>query len=478
MLDVQTPETPGWWLNRLTKKLVAVTPGYQLLDDYYTGVAAVPSIASRAVRQAYQRLMRMSRTNFAELVVEALRERVSPNGFRTGAAGDELDDRTAWNIWQRNSLDADFALITSACFSMGVSYAMVGDVDEELGVPVMTPEDPRQVITEQDPIRRRKAIAGLKMWSDHGEDITYLYLPGQVYRFMKSSKEAGTESFQIDDIMPLPAPFVPIVRFACRPDMYGNTRGEFEPHLGILDRINYTVLNRLEIATLQAFKQRAIKGIPVTDKDGNEIDYDDMFSSDPGALWLLPATAEMWESGAVDLGPIRQAIRDDVQDLAAVTRTPLFYLSPDAASGSAEGASLAREGLIFKAKDRLAQLGESVEQWMSYAFLMAGDTARANRADMEVLWSPPERFTLAERYDAASKAQAAGVPWQTVMASVLQFGPQEIERMMAERAADALLAPMFPAPESIRVSLKQPDTAAVPAVPANVTKVKPVAAPA
>lgn len=441
-LDIATPQSVGWWLNRLNTKLEDARPGYQMLDDYYTGQAAVPSVATKAVRDAYRRLMKMSRTNFAELVVEALRERVSPNGFRTGADGDTTDDKTAWGMWQANSLDADFALITSACFSMGCSYGMVGDIDDELGVPVMTPEDPRQVITEADPIRRRKSVAGLKVWTEDGNDIAYLYLPGVVYRFMRAHAPGGSvEGYELDDVMHLAAPIVPIVRFACRPDMFDHARGEFEPHIGILDRINYTVLSRLEIATLQAFKQRAIKGIPTKDETGNEINYDDMFSSDPGALWLLPATAEMWESGAVDLGPIRQAIRDDVQDLAAVTRTPLFYLSPDAANGSAEGASLAREGLVFKAYDRLAQLGESVEQWMSYAFMLAGDDVRSKRADMEVLWSPPERFTLAERYDAATKAQAAGVPWRTVMQSVLQFSPQDVERMEAERATDTLLAP-------------------------------------
>lgn len=440
MLDVDTQGSDGWWLKRLHDRLNQVRPGYQLLNDYYTNDVGVPAIATKAVRQAYARLMRMARTNFAELVVEALRERVAPNGFRTGAEGDEIDDRTAWGIWQGNSLDADFALITSACFSMGCSYGMVGDVDDEIGVPVMTPEDPRQTITEQDPIRRRKAIAGLKAFTEGDDEIAYLYLPGEVLKFIKE-KEADVASFELDQVMRLQAPIVPIVRFACRPDMYGNARGEYEPHLGLLDRINYTVLSRLEIATLQAFKQRAVKGVPDTDREGNQINYDDIFSSDPGALWILPATAEMWESAAVDLGPIRSAIRDDVQDLAAVTRTPLFYLTPDAANGSAEGASLAREGLVFKAKERLAQLGESVEQWMSMAFLMAGDEVRARRADMQVLWEPPERFTLAERYDAASKAQAAGVPWETVMSSVLQFTPQEIERMHTQRAADSLLSP-------------------------------------
>jgi hypothetical protein len=155
----------------------------------------------------------------------------------------------------------------------------------------------------------------------------------------------------------------------------------------------------------------------------------------------------MWESGAVDLNPIRQAIRDDVQDLAASTRTPLFYLTPDAANGSAEGASLARESLVFKTWDRLAQTGESWEQVMSTAFLFSGDQRRASRRDMEIVWASPERYSLAERYDAASKAQAAGVPWRQVMSSVLQYSPQEIDRMSAERASDALLASfMAPAP--------------------------------
>jgi hypothetical protein len=136
---------------------------------------------------------------------------------------------------------------------------------------------------------------------------------------------------------------------------------------------------------------------------------------------------------------LRSAVRDDIQDLAAVTRTPLFYLTPEANQGSAEGASLAREGLVFKTQDRLLQFGESWEQVMSLAFLFAGDRERANRGAMEVMWADPQRYSLAERYDAASKAVAAQVPWRTVMSSVLQYTPQQVDEMEAERATDALL---------------------------------------
>jgi hypothetical protein len=68
--------------------------------------------------------------------------------------------------------------------SMAKAYVIVGDVDDEIGAPLITPEDPREVITEQRPGRRRKTIAALKVFHDDvlGVDRVYLYLPGVVYQ--------------------------------------------------------------------------------------------------------------------------------------------------------------------------------------------------------------------------------------------------------------------------------------------------------
>lgn len=448
-IDTTVTGSPGWWLDRLSAKLAGERERCDRLDSYYRNEAGIPVHADKAVRAAYRRLMQMARTNFAELVVEAVRERMKPVGFRTGASSDELGDAEAWRMWQANSLDADHALVDRASLAMGMAYVIVGGVDEELGAPLITPEDPREVTVQTAPGRRRRVIAALKTYRDDVAAVerAYVFLPGKIYRAVRESaagaaapgEATGWEWESREELTGL-AGVVPVVPIVNRADMAGNPQGEFEPHISLLDRINYSVLNRLEVATLQAFRQRAIKGVPVTDAEGNSIDYDDIFSADPGALWQLPATAEIWESGIVDLTPIRQGIRDDIQDLAAVSRTPLFYLTPEGANGSAEGASLAREGLVFKAYDRLAQTGEAWEQVMALAFRVAGDEVRASRQDMEIIWAPPERFSLAERYDAASKAQAAGVPWRTVMTDVLQFSPQQVDRMETERAADLLLS--------------------------------------
>lgn len=449
-LDTTTPNSAGWWLARLLKKLDAQKTRADLLETYFEGCNGIPISADKAVRQSYRRLMSMARTNFAELVVEATRERMSPAGFRTGAEGDENGDSEAWRIWQANSLDADSALVHRAELALADGYVMVGPVDPEIGAPVITPEDPREVVTEHDPARKRKTVAALKVFRQDDSDHAYLYLPGVVVRFSRKADLAqmglavDPESWEPESLQTFPQQVVPVVRFANRAKINGASLGEFEPHLSILDRINYSILNRLEIATLQAFRQRALKGGPDKDENGNEIDYDDIFAADPGAMWHLDATQDLWESGVVELTPMLAGLRHDIQDLAAVTRTPLFYLTPDSANGSAEGASLAREGLVFKTKDRIRQTSESWERVMALAFLFAGDAQRAALGDMEVIWDAPERFSLAERYDAATKAQAAGVPWHTTMEQVLQFSPQEIERMATERAADALLNAPLP----------------------------------
>jgi hypothetical protein len=471
MIELGKPEpgTPGWWMKRLLTRLDARRPYYEGLWRYYDGSHSLSSPTTKEVREAYRRLMRMARTNYGELVVEAVRERLMPAGFRTGAVSDPMGDAEAWRVWQGNGLDADCDLVHRPFLVMGAAYVIVGPRDPDTGVPVITPEDPRQVIAEMDPVRRRRVNAGLKVFRDDvaGVDRCYLYLPGEVHRATRTAAArtdpagrtvttasptnilSGWE--QDGPPQRLPANLagrVPVVPFLNRPDATGDTTSELGGHVGLLDRITYTMLNRLEIATLQAFRQRAVKGVPLHDETGADINYDDIFSMDPAALWVLPDTAEIWESGQVDLSGLRQSIRDDVQDLAAVTRTPLFYLTPEATNGSAEGAALSREGLVFKAQDRIRALSDPWEDVMALAFAWAGDDARAARSDMEVLWEPPERYSLSERADAASKATAGGLTWEQVMALVWQLSPQEIARAKVDRAQAAFLAAALAPPQS------------------------------
>jgi len=453
-----TPESPGWWLQRLLTKLRADRTRFDNLDKYYRCENGIPVHAEDSVKEAFKRLMTVSRSNWAALSVQAPLERMRPTGFRTGAAGDQLGDDAAWEIWQANGLDAGMPRVFEASLSMSLGLMIVGSVDPEIEAPLITPEDPREVVVETDPRRRSRVLAGLKVFRDEvgNRDRAYLYLPGKVSRFSASTTTPSpvhlpskpiprhthpddANEWELDSEDTVPGNIVPVVPFPANPTLHGVGVGEFEPHLPLLDRINFLVLQELQIATLQAFRQMAVKGdLPDNDDQGNPIDYDDIFAKDPGALWKLPDGVDLWESGQVDLGGIRNLVRDQVQDFAALSGTPLFYLTPEATDGSAEGAALARERLIFKTKRHITDATEPLEQVMSYAFLMAGDEERASRKAMEVIWAAPERFSMNEMADAGTKALKGGLTLRQTRERVWGATPQEIEQMEEEDAAEAL----------------------------------------
>lgn len=449
MIDTTTPA--GACLAQLSARLAAKRTRLDTLDLYLSGKPPI-SYVDTATSAKFRAFLRKARLNFAELIVDAPNDRLEPVGFRTGASADGQADADAWRIWQANGLDGGVKPFHRTVLGLSEGYTMIGGVDDDTGAPLITLEDPRQVITDQDPARRARTRRALKMYHDteQGVDIAVVFpVPGEVwYAFKRTSLQADGGPIQTTaggwdwfDAKRLPLSRIPVVQYLNRGDLFGRGLGEFEDHIDHLDRINHKILQELVIATLQAFRQRAIRGLPRYDEHGAEIDYTGMFESGPDALWDLPGTAEMWESGQVDMSGITDAIREDVKMLAAVTRTPLYMLTADAAAGSASGADLQREGLTFKTKDRTVTLGEGHEQTMSIAFEVLGDTQRAKLVDLSMMWAPVSSLSLEARFDAATKAKAAGVTWRTVMADVVQFTPQQIATMERERAQEAQEAP-------------------------------------
>jgi hypothetical protein len=193
------------------------------------------------------------------------------------------------------------------------------------------------------------------------------------------------------------------------------------------------------IIAFQAFRQRGIKGVPNTDKDGKEIDYTDIFQSDPGAVWILPEVAEFWESGQADIGPVLTAVKDDIIHLAVSSSTPLFSVVPDAANGSAEGAALQREGLIFKTEASIALADGAFCRTMGSAFEIVGDMERADVYQIEGLWASPRRSSLQERATAAVQAMVAEVPWRTRMELFIELTPAQIADAESQRLDDAFM---------------------------------------
>lgn len=455
MLDNAVSSKPGsaeWWLLRLGKRLADDSKRFDILERYWRGDPPQPT-GNRKMREAYRRLQKMSRTNFGLLVAEAVLERMKLVGFRAGADADDDADKSAWGWWQRNGLDADAGLVHRAAVILSRSYILVGDDPDEPGQPLVTVEDPRQVIHESSPTNRRKLRAALKTWWDdqEGAQIAVLYLPDTIHYFRSSdrvrrSSDAdrlwSTRAWDIDTSEAADGTVtnelgeVPVVPFVNRPDMAGEGLGEFEDVLDILDRINTEILDRMVISAMQAYRQRWAKGIRLTDENGN-----DNSAFDPGAdlLWAVEDdSAQFGQFDSTDLTPIIKAIESDVQYLSAITRTPPSYIMAGIVNASGDALTMSEAGLVSKIAERQIEYGESWERVYRLAAKLMGDKLPD---DAEVLWRDPQFRSLTELAAASVQLKAADVPWRTRMRK-LDMTPAEIDRMEVERTQDMMMLAM------------------------------------
>lgn len=498
-ISVETPQSPGWWMNRLFNMLADRKRRWRLqtLFNYHRGHAPLPQGAENA-REAFETFQRKARSNFAELVVSVMSERMTPVGFRTALDDDATGDAEVGALWERAGLNVSAADVHDWMLALGEAFVIVGAMDDDAGSPTITAEDPRFMVGDTDPANPRRLLAALKVLHDDaaGQDRAYLYLPGQVWVASRKSSRAASGgdlnsaftswNYAMPERMPSLPNFsprawdwdeersgklnhgrIPVVKFT---NKYG--MGEYEPHLDLLDRINHQILQRMIIAVMQAFRQRAIKGLemfypPGHERAGQNIDYNEIFTSDPAAMWQLPKDAEMWESQINDLRPILDAVKADLEHLASVTRTPMHMLSPAGVNQSAEGASLAREGLVFKVEDRIARTSYPWAQVISLALTHAGETDRGDLSKLRTIWAPAQRLSLQERADAASKL-AGILPTRTMLITVLGMSPADADRTMTEIEDERVLAVELAAQQAAAVAAAQPQTAAAtPARPAG-----------
>ncbi len=463
MIDVKTPNSPGWWLMRCHRKLQDRLRRLTKLAAYRDGDPPLPR-RSEVEKEAFRAFLKTSRLNMAESLVSSITERLTVRAIRTAAEATQAGDSLAWDVFTANDLPTLLPDVLDNMLGLSDGYMMIG-VDPEAG-PKPTPEqvwitaeDPRQVVTIHDPVRQAVVRAGAKFYHDPEQerDVAVLHRPGVTYTAWRPRKTnlKGSVTFgpswQWDDDQggedgawypESLSDVVGIVRFR-------NRRGvaEFEPHLDVLDRINHMILQRMVIVTMQAFKQRALKGdfpthypadFPDESLRGQRIDYDALFVSSPDAMWLIPGAAEIWESGQADIQGVLSAVSDDLKHLAAASRRPFWIFAPD--NQSASGAEHANDGLVFATEDRATRVGRALARVESIALRFMGEAARAELGKIAVDWMPFERYSLNTKATAAQAAKAAGHSDRFILEHVWQLTPEEIAIEEQAKAADQLAA--------------------------------------
>lgn len=462
MVQVSSSEEDArFWLDRLAQGLMDRQPRYDTLESYVSGDFALPSGDPRYVK-ALRELQQKAKTNYIALVTSSPVERMQVQGFRFGNNPDTPADSDANDIWQYNNMDlnSEIAHLTAATFSR--AYIMVSPPKEGQKYPVITVEDPRCTIVEHDPADMNIIRAGLKMWNDDvmGSAIAVVYLPDSIHYFRGNSNDyfrnidfdtlkqriLSNGNWEYMGMESNPLGEVPIVPMNWRPGLHGVSKSEAEEGFPIQDRINAEILNRMIISRAQAYKQRWAKGISLpTDDQGNVKP-----PFDPGAdiLWAVESEeAQFGEFKEADITMILKAVRDDVGDLAAITKTPPHYLLGEIVNASGDALKAAETGLVSKTKARMKTAGWTWEKVIKLAFGWLGDTTKQNEVLAETIWADPESRSRAELADAILKETQMGLPPEMAFER-LGLTPQQIERAMQLKRQEEMRQAMLMAAQT------------------------------
>ncbi len=412
-------------------------PGMDQLWDYMRGEPPLPECAD-GWRDAMWPWLRLSRMNYAGMAIRSIAERLVPIGWHTAVDDDPDGDQKAAEVAGVNEFDVVVGDVLEAMLWAGETYMMVTPPQPGETVPTVTAEDPRECIVRRDRVSGRP-VAGLKVDRDDwtGDLRFHLFTPGRV-------RVAGNVGGRFDWIESLSGRTLPD-RIPLVPFTNKGGVGEFERHLDTLDRVNDAIFTRVTIMKYQAFRQRAVK-VPKFDEKGDEVDYTGVFTADPGSMWQVPLDADFWESTPVDLTPILSATKDDVAAFASAVGIPLFWISPDAANGSAAGADTMREGNEFRGEDRQRRANSGFAELLSQCFLRMGDRERSERWKIRTIWAPTQRYSIEARGSAAVAYISAGMPFEEMLVDVMQKTPNDVARVKALRDQELLFSE--PAPSS------------------------------
>lgn len=426
-------------LDALSKRLDEAEPRLAKLANYHAGRQPL-GFSTEKYRSAFGGLLGGLVDNWLPLVVDAVAERLTVQGFRFG---DEDADADAWAIWQANNLDAESQLAHQEALIFGRSYALVWADDQ--GRPRITVESARQVTVTHAAGDRRRRSAGLKRWlDDDGHARATLFLPTEVHRFKSARKVAGLGmgndliSVPIDwdhlETLKNPLRVVPVVPLVNRPSILDGGAGtsEIEAVIGLQDALNKLLSDLLVASEFSAFRQKWATG--PTDPETNQ--PVEPYSAAVTRLWVSEDDRTRFGSfESTGLDNYTGAIEALVQHVASQTRTPPHYLNPSADRLSGESIKAAETGLVSKVKRAQLSFGESWEEVERLGFAVLDDP-RATVAAAETIWADPEVRTESEHVDATVKKLAVEVPVEQLWAD-LGYSPQQVEqfRTMRRRAS-------------------------------------------
>src|SRR5690606_12612329 len=153
---------------------------------------------------------------------------------------------------------------------------------------------------------------------------------------------------------------------------------------------------------------------------------------DPGAdmLWVLEnENSKVWDLDQADIKQLLDAIRDDIADMAALTQTPITYLTSQISNVSGDTLQAAQHSHVAKVRRRQDAMGWYFEAIIKTCFRYMNDP-RAKAYDAEVYWQDPEVRMMSEMADMVAKFNDV-IPLELIMERA-GFTADEIKRAVQQ----------------------------------------------
>lgn len=389
---------------------------------------------SSSVPSEVRRMADMSRINVVKLVVDAVVQSLYVDGFRAPKANADVP---AWDLWQRNRMDARQMGIHRAASAYGAGYLTVLPGEP---VPVFRGVSPRNMtaVYGEDPdwpiwaLEKRRTKAG-SLWR--------LFDDGAIYWIGEEPDGMGRSQWTFISSERHDAGVCPVVRFPDTEDLDDDgVRGEVEPLIPVQDQINLTTFALLVAQHYGAFRQRYIIGW-LAESETQKL------KASASQLWTFedsPDDVKVGEFDQTDLKGYIDSREASLRHLAIISQTPVNELVGTLVNLSADALAAARDAHHRKLDERKTVRGERWEQALSLGGSYIG--APTDPAAW-VRWRDTEARSLSQTADALGKmADQLGIPrralWERIP-GVTQNELDEWERMAAEGDPFAQLTSML-----------------------------------
>jgi len=386
----------------------------------------------------YENLRGLSPNNFAGLITNTVSQLAHVEGIsRPGVTG----LLPVYETFLRNRWGSKQGAIHRAAVGQSVAYGVVLPGVDPLTGSVMSKmygksaEQMAAFYSDDDDEWPELAIEATERYEDTGFGVgmktgwnVKVYDAYVVHRLSCTGDGATADQWTYIDHIEHGMPVPPVARCANRIDLDGRTRGEIEPVLPLLRRIDQDLFDRLIVQRFGAWQVRYIAGMAKPDSKTEQAAQALKLRVED----LLVSTNKDTKFGVLPGGSIENQVKAtdaDLRLLSAITQMPPHHLLGLSSNLQAEALAAAKEGLLHKAFQFKTYAGEFHEQMARLAAMAEGDFVTAAAWDLRIRWKDVESMSMSQAADALGKlASQLGVPLEMLWERIPGWEDTDVER--------------------------------------------------